>query len=203
MKIIGITGPTGAGKTTALDTLRSFGVEVLDCDAIYHRMLQQDQALNAALRSRFPEAYRDGGLDRKALGALVWQDEQALAELNRITHSAILAELERRIADARERDVPGVAIDAVALLESGAGDLCGVTVAVTAPEERRIARIMARDGIDEPYARARVAAQKDAGWFAARCDHTLNNDSTEAAFREKCHTLFLQLLGDPEETAPL
>ena len=196
MKIIGITGPTGAGKTTALDTLRTFGVEVLDCDALYHALLERDVDLNEALKARFPGAYATGRLDRKALGAMVWQDREALAELNRITHRAILRELEGRIAAARDRGTVGVAIDAVALLESGAGELCDVTVAVIAPEDRRIRRIMARDSIDEGYAKARIAAQKSGGWFAEHCDHTLNNDSTEAAFREKCHTLFMGLLKD-------
>lgn len=192
MTVIGLTGPTGAGKSTALQALEALGVLVLDCDRLYHRLLDTDRALQAALYRRFPAAFQAGVLDRKALGRLVWQDAQALSDLNAITHGVILAALRREIAAAGDR--PGVAIDAVALLESGAGALCDVTVAVTAPEEERIRRIMARDGIPRDYAEARVKAQKSTAWYMEHCEHTLENNGTQAAFREKCSAFFSGIL---------
>ncbi len=178
--ILGITGPTGSGKTTLLACVRELGGQVLDCDAIYHGLLETDEALNAALCARFPEAAEAGKLSRKKLAPLVYGDGAALAELNRITHAAVLAEVKSRLR-------PGLAaIDAIALLESGLADLCHLTVAVTAPEEARVARIAARDGISEAHARARIAAQKDAAWFVARCDRHLENASTPEAFRTRC-----------------
>ena len=78
------------------------------------------------------------------------------------------------------------AIDAIALFESGLDSLCDVTVAVTAPEEDRVRRLMARDAISEDYARSRIAAQHPESWFRERCTHTLENSGTEAQFREKC-----------------
>ena len=199
MKVIGITGPTGAGKTTALGVLETLGVRVLDCDGVYHRLLETNEALNRELRERFPGAYRQGRLDRKALGALVWQDREALEALNGITHRYIMSELRRQIDQAAQAGQSAAAIDAIALLESPAGGLCDVTVAVSAPEAVRIARIMAREGIGRDYAAARIHAQKPGEWFSRRCDYTLNNDSTEAAFRRKCLSLFHTLLQIKQE----
>ena len=194
MTVIGITGPTGAGKTTALRTLESLGVRVLDCDAVYHALLRECRPMRRELTDRFGAVFNGPDLNRQKLGRLVWGDPQALSDLNAITHKYVMAELMRQIEDAKGQNLPGVAIYAIALIESGAGDLCDTTVAVTAPKEVRISRIMARENIDRDYAAARVAAQKDGEWFAEHCDHTLSNDSTESAFRATCLTFFQTLL---------
>ena len=131
---------------------------------------------------------------RKELGAIVFGDEAALADLNAITHRHIVAELERRITQAAAEGRPAIALDAIALLESGAGDLCDVTIAVTAPEETRARRIMARESIPEEYARARIAAQKPSAWFEERCHHTLRNDGAREALEQQARTLFEQIL---------
>ena len=86
------------------------------------------------------------------------------------------------------------AIDAIALFEGGLAELCDVTVAVTAPEEDRIRRLMIRDGIDRDYAKRRIAAQKSAEWFRERCDFCLENNGTQADFQETC-LAFLRKLG--------
>ena len=196
MTVIGITGPTGAGKTTVLNVLKELGGVVADCDAVYHELLRANGPMRDELRARFgPEIFdADGDLRRKELGAIVFGDETALADLNAITHRHIVAELERRIAQARAEGRPAIALDAIALLESGAGDLCDVTVAVTAHEETRARRIMAREGISEEYARARIAAQKPSAWFEQRCTHTLRNDWTREALEQRARTLFEQIL---------
>ena len=189
--IIGITGGTGSGKTTLLRTVQELGGMVLDCDAIYHVLLQTDKKLLAAIESRFPGTVSEGRLDRKALGAIVFSDENALQDLNAITHSAVKAKV-RHILGGN----PGklAAIDAIGLFEGGLATLCDVTVAVTAPEEMRVARLMARDNISEEYARLRIRAQKSDAEFSTLCDHTLKNDSTQEAFESKC-LAFLRDLG--------
>ena len=102
MTVVGITGPTGAGKTTVLNVLRDMGGAVADCDAVYHGLLRASAPLREELRARFGGEIFDGagGLRRKALGAIVFGDAQALASLNAITHRHIVAELERLIAQA-------------------------------------------------------------------------------------------------------
>lgn len=196
MVVIGITGPTGAGKTTVLSVLRDMGGAVADCDAVYHDLLRSSAPLREELRARFGESIFDanGDLRRKKLGAIVFGDETALAGLNAITHRHIVAELKRLIARARAEGRPAIALDAIALIESGAGALCDVTIAVTAPEEARVRRVMAREGISEEYARARAAAQKPGAWFEARCDYTLRNGGGREELERQARALFERIL---------
>ena len=203
MIIIGITGPTGAGKTTALDALAELGAEIIDCDAVYHKLLDSSQGLLDELRARYGDGIfaGDGKLERKALGGIVFGDPQALADLGRITHRYIGAEVGRRIAGAEAAGRVAVAIDAIALLESDLVKRCDCTVAVTAPDEVRIARIMARDGISEAYARARVAAQKSEAYFRENCDHVLYNDEMEkSAFQTRAREFFERLISQGGDT---
>ena len=184
--IFGITGGTGCGKTTALQAIESLGGLVLDCDAIYHELLKSDPNLLAAIESRFPGVVENGELQRKKLGAIVFADAQALLDLNAITHAAVKAEVERRLETA-----PALAaIDAIELFDSGLATLCDATVAISAPLEDRVQRLMVRDAISEDYARARIAAQKDAAWFRANCDAVLENNGDKDAFATKCVDFF-------------
>ena len=180
--ILGITGGTGCGKTTLLQAIEEAGGLVLDCDAIYHALLAADRHLLSAIEARFPGTVESGALQRKKLGSIVFSDEQALLDLNAITHSAVKAEVLRRLETAPRL----AAIDAIALFEGGLAELCDITVAVTAPEEDRVKRLMLRDGISEEYARKRIAAQHDESWFRKRCDHILENNGTKKQFHDKC-----------------
>ena len=96
--ILGITGGSGCGKTTALKAVQDLGGLVLDCDAIYHELLACSPALLAAIGARFPGAVSGSELDRKKLGRLVVSDEKALLDLNRITHRAVKEEVLGRLA---------------------------------------------------------------------------------------------------------
>ena len=180
--ILGITGGSGCGKTTLLKQVQALGGLVLDCDEIYHRLLRENEELLRAIEARFPGTVSEGTLQRKKLGQLVFSDPQALALLNSITHSAVKREVKRRLSPAPEL----AAIDAIALLESGLGQLCDVTVAVLAPREDRIARLTRRDGITRQYAASRVDAQHPDAWFRERCDYTLENNGTCEEFSAKC-----------------
>ena len=187
---IGITGGTGCGKTTLLNLIAEHGGLILDCDAIYHELLRSDQEMLAAIDARFPGVIENGILNRKKLGAIVFADENALQDLNRITHASVKQEVLRRLEKA-----PGLAaIDAIGLFEGNLAELCDVTVAVTAPEEARIHRLMQRDGIFEDYARSRIRAQHEESWFREKCDHVLANDGELDAFRAKC-VAFLRSIG--------
>ena len=187
--IIGITGGTGCGKTTLLKVIAEKGGLILDCDAIYHQLLTRDDRLLNAIEGRFPGTVENGQLQRKKLGSIVFADQNALADLNRITHGAIKAEVLRQLQSQPRL----AAIDAIALFEGSLAELCDTTVAVTAPVEARVQRLMQRDNISEDYARSRIAAQHDETWFRQRCDHILENNSTQPLFYEKCVD-FLRIL---------
>ena len=184
--VVGITGGTGCGKTTALQVIRELGGIVLDCDAIYHELLQTDASLLAAIEARFPGTVTGTTLDRKKLGSIVFSDETALKDLNKITHSAV----KEKVLDMLKEKPALAAIDAIGLFEGGLAPLCDVTVAVTAPEDARIQRLVSRDQISEEYARMRISAQRSQHEFSALCDHTLVNDTTAEEFHNKCLAFF-------------
>ena len=197
MRIIGITGPTGAGKTTALHALADLGAAVIDCDGVYHDLTENSAPMLDELRRRFGDGIfdSDGALQRKVLGTIVFGDEGALADLNAITHRYVNDEVDRRLDQARGEGRPAAAVDAIALLDSDLRDKCHCTVAVTAPDEVRVRRIMARDGIGEEYARLRLAAQKPVESFAHHSDYTFRTDGEDPAeFYRRARALFEPLI---------
>lgn len=189
--ILGITGGTGCGKTTLLSCIQARGGLVLDCDAIYHRLLREDEGLLRAITTRFPETLEGGVFNRKKLGTIVFSDEKALLDLNTIAHAAVKREVLRLLEDSHPAFA---AIDAIALFEGNLAELCDKTVAVTAPMEDRVQRLMRRDSISESYARSRIAAQHEESWFRERVDYVLANEGTILDFQKKCEK-FLDTLG--------
>ena len=182
MTVIGITGPTGAGKTTLLQEVERLGGGVIDCDAVYHELLKRDTTLQDRLEQAFgPLRDEAGAIDRKKLGAVVFRDPEKLETLNAIAWEAVVARTGELAEAYREQGRGLVAVDAIALLECPIKELCQLSVAVLAPPEARVARIMAREGIAEEYAWARVKAQKPDGYFMENCDYVLVNDCASAA----------------------
>jgi dephospho-CoA kinase len=197
MIVIGITGPTGSGKTTALHCVEKRGGCVLDLDAVYHELLRTSREMLAELDARFPGVVQHGELDRKALGSIVFADSQALQDLNAITGKYILAETDRRLQEAQQAGCPLAAIDAINLLEGELPQRCKCTIAVTAPVEVRVQRLMVRDGISEEYARLRISAQQPNEYFEERCTYTLRNgEGTQEAFYRQCDALLSDILAE-------
>lgn len=177
MTVLGITGPTGAGKTTLLREVENFGGVEIDCDAVYHELLKGDIALQGDLEKEFgPLRDEMGAIDRKRLGAVVFHDPARLEALNAITWRAVTDRVRALLAECERQGRALAAVDAIALLESPLAELCQLTVAVLAPPEVRVRRIMAREGISEEYARARVKAQRPDTYFSQNCDRVLVNN---------------------------
>ncbi len=198
LTLIGITGGSGCGKTTALESLESLGALVIDCDAVYHELTRSSEPMRRELTERFGDVYDGEKLDRKAIGRIVFADSAALEELNAITHKYVNEEVDRRLLDWAKSGGRYAAIDAIALLESGIAPRCRTTVGITAPTEERVKRLMVRDGISEEYARSRIAAQRGSEYFRANCGHVIENDGTYEQFRGKCDELFKKLLKEEQ-----
>ena len=191
--VLGLTGGTGAGKTSALRALEDMGGTVIDCDALYHERLENNEEMRSAIHTTFPGVFSmDGKLDRQRLGREVFEDKDRLEQLNAIVYRFLRPEISRRLADKG----PGLyAIDAINLLESGADELCDRTVAITSPLELRVRRIMARDHISEQYARLRISAQKSDEYYRSKCDCELNNGAeTAEAFQAEAREFFKRLI---------
>ena len=194
LTILGITGGTGCGKTTALRTLEELGALIIDCDAVYHGLLVENKEMLAEIDSAFPGVVSGGVLDRKALGAVVFSDAEALARLNGITHKYVGLEIDRLLENWAMSGGRLAAIDAIELFGGNLAGRCKATFAVLADRDKRIERIMARDGITREYAALRVDAQKPDSYFEEKCDYILKNNSTEEEFREKCRSKFLEVI---------
>ena len=187
MYIIGITGGTGSGKTIALHALEKQGTIALDCDEIYHELLDKNNDMKAEIEAHFNGILINGAIDRKQLSELVFNDKSALEKLNKITHKHVVDEVKRRLADWEKQGGTVAVIDAIALFESGVNELCNITVGIVAPVETRIKRIMKRDNITREQAERRINAQKSDSFYIDNCDKVLeNNYNTTEEFREKC-----------------
>jgi dephospho-CoA kinase len=195
MYIIGITGGTGSGKTSAVRALQSLGALALDCDEIYHELLLNNTDMIAGIAARFKSAMTDGAIDRGKLSELVWGDPVSLCELNMITHGFVGSEIERRINDFKAQGGKVTAIDAIALIESGQNDRCDVVVGITAPQEKRISRIIKRDKLTSTQAKNRINAQQPESFYIEKCDYILENIyEAKAEFEKKCTEFFGDLI---------
>ena len=190
MRVIGLTGGSGSGKTTALRYLEERGALGIDCDEVYHRLLSESEAMLSALRERFPGAFPDGAFDRKALGRIVFADAEALRDLNALTHRYVFEEVRRLLREHARRGGTLAAVDAVELIDGGLGALCTFTVGVVADAEKRAARIMAREGIGREYALSRIEAQKPDAYYEQNCDRVIRNDGSRRELLERCRELF-------------
>ncbi|MBR6114267.1 MAG: threonylcarbamoyl-AMP synthase [Oscillospiraceae bacterium] len=191
MRVIGLTGGSGSGKTTAMKYLVERGALGIDCDEVYHRLLRECRPMLDEIRDRFPDAFPGGVFDRKALGRIVFADGAALTDLNKLTHRYVREEVRRLLRGHARMGGTLAAVDAVELIDGGLGELCSFTVGVVADRKARAARIMAREGIGEEYALSRIDAQKSDEYYERHCDHVLHNDGT----REELHALCRELFG--------
>ena len=197
MRIIGLTGGSGTGKGTFAALLREKGAGWVDADAVYRRLCAENREMLHELDTAFGGVLDEtGALDRKKLASIVFADPDKLKMLNGITLPYIrAASLDEMRA---QGGCPFVLYDAPTLFEVGADDLCERIIGVLADTEVRIKRIMARDGLDEAAARARIGAQPDADFYRTRCDYIVENNGGIADLQQQADAIFENLAKENE-----
>ena len=193
MLTVGLTGPTGAGKGAVSSLLASYGIPSIDTDAVYRELLVPPSPLLDELAATFGRDILTpaGELDRVALSAKVFAAGRAdrLELLNSVTHPHILNEVRRRLAEHgkewRNTGKPlAVIVDAPQLYESGFDRECDIICSVLAPKKARLARIMARDGMTEERARARMNAQRSDSFYR-KAGYLIVNDGDMERLEEE------------------
>ncbi len=191
MKIIGITGGTGAGKSAVCDELKRYGAQIIDADEIARQVVQKGQpALNEiALAFGCEVINPDGELNRKKMGSIVFSDSEKLCILNQITHKYIYAEMQKQI-DESLADI--LVLDVPLLFQNDFPFICDLTVAVIADKELRIKRVMARDGIDYVSAEKRIQSQMLDDEYRSHADVCFENNGGIEKIKEFAHKLCIE-----------
>lgn len=194
-RIIGLTGNIACGKTTIGKMLLELGAErYIDADAAVHRLYESGQPIAVKVAETFGTMILapDGSVDRKALGAVVFQDADAMKRLERIVHPAVGGMLMQELSLVSDRGI--AIIDAVKLLEGGSGALCQSKWLVVCPEEQEAARLIARNHFSREEAEARIRAQPPLAPRLALVDEVIDNGGSleethrqvKAAFERFC-----------------
>lgn len=194
--VVGLTGPTGAGKSAVARRLEAVGWQIIDADVLARRVVEPGEAALKALVERFSEAIlrADGTLDRAALAKVAFASRETTAALNAIVHPAVIAKMNEELAEAKRRSVR-VALDVPLLFQAGLESLCDLTVAVTAPEAVRRERIRRRDALTEEQAVARMNAQPSAEYYTSRADRVIDNGGDETALETAVKALLEEVGG--------
>lgn len=185
-KIIGITGPSGSGKSLLCRHLADIGIPTIDADAVYHGMLLPPSRCIDAIVEKFGADLlaKDRSIDRKMLSLRVFSDPDQLKLLNETVLPIVIDEINSIIYNLISDGAQTVAVDAPTLIESGFYKSCDMIIAVIAPIESRVRRIMARDGISEDRAKQRILSQKDDDFYSSVADITIFNDNDESEFEK-------------------
>ncbi len=178
MLILGLTGKTGAGKSTVAAYLKEKGCFIIDGDVVAREIVNPSSEALRELAEAFGEdiLLSDGSLDRKALAQKAFSSKQNTELLNSVTHPHIKRHFEKLIAEARREGFSVAVIDAAALLESDCKDLCEKIIVVHADERLRLERILRRDNITEEQAMTRINGQREDNYYFERADVIIFNN---------------------------
>lgn len=195
--VVGLTGPTGSGKSTVAARFAAAGFVIVDADRIAREAVAPGSALLPVLADAFgAEILRpDGSLDRAALARVAFATAENTARLNAITHPTIVAAIKAEIEAADGRPV---LLDAPQLFEGGCESLCTVTLGVLADRDVRLSRIMRRDGLSEEDARRRMDAQPDDDFYRQNCDAVLYNNGEKSELVRAADAWIRQFFGGRE-----
>ncbi len=182
--IAGLTGMSGAGKTTACEVFEDHGFHIIDCDIVSREVVEKGRPALSEIAAEFGSDVitPDGVLDRKKLGSIVFGSREKLDRLNALIYPYITFEIIRKIRNISESGGNLLLLDAPTLFESGADALCDTVVSVTADIKKCSERIMKRDGLTIEQAEKRLSSQHGAEFYRERSRFCAENTGTREEF---------------------
>ena len=195
MLVIGLTGPTGAGKGEVAKLFANYKIPVINADRVYHELITPPSSCLQELVEEFGETVLlpDGSLDRRALGGIVFNDPAARDRLNSITHRYVMEEIQGQMERLRREGVPVAVLDAPQLFEAGAHKACGTVISVLADRSLRLERIMVRDNLPSKAAMRRILAQKSDEFFKTHSDYIVENNGSLESLTPQVHRILVKL----------
>ncbi|MCD4828117.1 MAG: dephospho-CoA kinase [Candidatus Cloacimonetes bacterium] len=184
--LIGLTGGIAAGKTTVASLLQQEGLRVVQADSVAHEALRREDVCLELARRFGSGILRDGVVDRKRLGDIVFEDGTARHDLNAIVHPHVLRRLDEIVAASKDKVL---LIEIPLLFESGLANRFDVTITVEADRDKRLSALMRRDGLDRHQAKARLQAQLDEDERIRRADRVLRNPMTPDGLADEVKSL--------------
>lgn len=202
-EVIGLTGQTGAGKSTVRKLLKAKGAEVIDADFVAHEVADNNLSCLTDIVEHFSCMVLDekGKLNRRALGRIVFSDRKKLALLNKIMFPYIVSAIKGQVTAYEQAGAQIIVIDGATLIESGCAKMCSVLVSVTADEETRLTRIIHRDGISKRDAVRRVSAQNPEEFYIKASDYVIKNNGTPGDLERAAEKVLDEIERDKSEPA--
>ena len=195
MLVIGLTGPTGAGKGAVSAIFEGYGIPVINADRVYHELIAPPSSCLQELAEVFGKEIllSDGSLDRRTLGGIVFNNPSARDHLNTITHRYVMEEVKTQMERFRREGVPVVVFDVPQLFEAGAHKACTAVISVLADRKLRLERIMTRDAITAEAAMRRILAQKSDEFFKTHSDYVIENNGNIELLAPQIHRILAEL----------
>ncbi len=205
--VLGLTGQTGAGKSTLCRYLNQKGCSIIDADQVARSVVEKGSACIADVILEFGIEYlnMDGSLNRRKLGETVFTNKAKLKKLNDIMFPYIVNSIRDKIQQAKEEQEGVIILDAPTLFESGCDKFCDKVLSVVAGSELRCQRIMERDGLSEEEAQHRISAQHNEDFYTEKSWFVIQNNGTSADLEEQADKmlaeLYAEMKADAEEEA--
>ena len=194
--IVGLTGPTGSGKTTLCDVARGQGFEIINADLVVREVYKKDIAINTLCDAFGKDILTDGQIDRKKLSALAFKDSKSTELLNKTVLPIICDEIKRIIDKSKSNYI---LLDAPTLFESGLDEICSFVISVISDKDIRKSRIMARDDMSEDDANLRLSAAKSDEFFISRSTHIIFNNGSKKEFEIEANNVILNIINNKGE----